>query len=119
MIIKTIKYTDYNDVERTEDFRFHLNKAELTEMEHSIKGGLSSYIKKLSAETDQKEIISIFKDIIQRSYGVKSDDGIAFIKNEEVLTKFMQSEAYSALFMELATDSEKAAEFFNGLMPKQ
>ena len=32
MLKKTITYTDYNDVNRTEDFYFNLNEAELTEM---------------------------------------------------------------------------------------
>lgn len=35
MLKKTIKYVDYNDEEREEDFYFNLTKAELTQMQLS------------------------------------------------------------------------------------
>lgn len=64
-------------------------------------------------------MIKMFKEIIDLSYGVKSTDGRRFIKNQEVLDDFRQTEAYSVLFMELATNSEAAAEFINGVVPKE
>lgn len=39
MYKKTITYTDYNGVERKEDFYFNLNRAELTKLELSKDGG--------------------------------------------------------------------------------
>ena len=36
MITKTIKYVDYNGVEREEKFLFNLTKAELMEMEYQM-----------------------------------------------------------------------------------
>ena len=38
MFKKTITYTDFNGNERTEDFYFHLSKAELAEMDLSKAG---------------------------------------------------------------------------------
>ena len=119
MLKKTITYTDYNGVERTEDFFFHLNEAEITEMEFSIRGGLTEMIKKIVAAQDTPTIIKVFKDLILRSYGEKSLDGKYFIKNEKITTEFSQTGAYSKLFMELATDDKAAAEFVNGIIPEE
>ena len=121
MFTKTIKYTDYNGVEREEKFLFNLSKAELTEMELGTTGGLSETIKKIIETQDTPSIIKIFKDLILKSYGEKSSDGKRFIKVDDngkpLSIGFSQTEAYSQLFMELATDDEKAAEFVNGLIP--
>ena len=115
---KNIKYTDYNGVERNEDFYFNLSKAEITEMELSTAGGLAEMINKVVAAQDVPSIIKIFKELILKAYGEKSPDGKRFIKSEELSRNFSQTEAYSNLFMELATDAEKAAEFVNGIVPK-
>jgi hypothetical protein len=117
MIKKTISYTDYNGVERKEDFYFNLTKAEIMEMEMSTKGGLAEMIQRIVAAQDQPAIIKIFKDLIVKAYGVKSPDGKRFIKNDEVVDEFVQTEAYSQLFMELATDADAAAKFVNGIVP--
>lgn len=117
MIKKTITYTDYDGVERTEDFYFNLSKAEIAEMELSTAGGLDKTINRIIAEQDGARIIALFKDLVLRSYGKKSDDGRRFIKNQELRDDFSQTEAYSELFMELATDSEAAAAFVNGIVP--
>lgn len=117
MIAKTITYTDYNDVERTEKFYFNLSKAEVMEMEMSTSGGLAEMIQRVVAAQDQPAIIKIFKDLILKAYGVKSPDGRKFIKSEELSLDFAQTEAYSQLFMELATDADKASEFVNGIVP--
>ena len=118
MLIKPITYIDYNGKERTEQFCFNLTKAEITEMELGINGGLSEKIKRIIESEDQASIVELFKDLILKSYGEKSLDGKKFIKSKELSDGFAQTEAYSDLFMELATDSEKAAEFANGIIPK-
>lgn len=117
MFKKTITYTDYNGVERTEDFYFNLTRAEVTEMELSTTGGLTTMIEKIVAEQDSKAIVETFKKIILAAYGEKSADGRRFIKNDEVRDSFAQTEAYSDLFMELASDADAAAEFINGVAP--
>lgn len=118
MLVKTITYTDYNGVERTEDFRFNLTEAEITEMELSTTGGLADMISKVVAANDTPSIIKIFKDLLLKAYGEKSPDGKRFIKSEELATAFSQTEAYSILFMELATNANAAAEFVNGIIPE-
>lgn len=118
MLKKTISYIDYDGNAREEDFYFNLNKAELAEMELSENGGLQKLLKKIIAEQDNSKIVSYFKEIILRSYGEKSLDGRRFIKNADLREAFEQTEAYSNLFMELASDSEKAAAFVEGIIPK-
>lgn len=118
MLKKTIKYQDYNGTERTEDFYFNLSKAEIMEMEMSTAGGLSEMIQNIVKTQDAPSIIKIFKDLILKAYGEKSPDGKRFIKSEELSAAFSQTEAYSQLFMELATDADAAAAFVNGIIPK-
>jgi hypothetical protein len=118
MLKKTIKYTDYNDQERDEDFYFNLSKAELTEMEMSHDGGLSGMIDRIVKAQDGKKIIEVFKELVLKSYGVKSDDGRRFIKNAEIRDSFAQTEAFSELFMELATDANAASAFISGIAPQ-
>ena len=118
MLKKTITYTDYDGVERTEDFFFNLSKAEVAEMEMSNHGGMERVISQIAMTQDRKRLIDLFKDIILRSYGEKSPDGRRFIKSKELSEAFSQTEAYSELFMQLATDSDMASKFINGIMPK-
>ena len=117
MIKKTMTYTDYNGVERTEDLYFNLTKAEVMEMEMSTKGGLAEMIQRIIAAQDAPAIIKVFKDLIRKAYGVKSADGKRFIKSEELWAEFEQTEAYSMLFMELATDADAASKFINAIVP--
>lgn len=119
MLKKTIAWTDFDGNERTETFYFNLTPAEVTEMELSTKGGLAAMIEKIVAEEDNVRIIGMFKDIIGKSYGQKSQDGKFFVKNSENREAFMQTGAYSVLFMELATDADAAAAFIEGIVPKK
>ena len=118
MYNKTVTYKDYKGNTRTEDFYFNLNKAELVELELSTKGGLTVTMDRIIAAQDNPTLFKIFKDLVSKSYGVLSDDGRKFIKNQEVLDDFMQTEAYSIIFSELATNAEAAAEFFNNVIPQ-
>lgn len=118
MLKKTITYTDYNGHQRTEDFYFNLNKAELVELELSASGGLTVMMDRIIAAEDNPTLFKIFKDLVLKAYGIKSDDGRKFIKNQEVRDDFAQTEAYSVLVMELVSDAEKAAEFFNAIIPQ-
>lgn len=118
MLKKTITYTDYNGLERTEDFYFNFSVAELMEMELSMDGGMIEYFNKIVAAKDAPTLIRTFKDFVLKAYGEKSSDGKRFMKSKEISEAFAQTEAYSNIFMELAFDSEKAAEFFNGVIPQ-
>ena len=122
MIKKTITYTDFNGTTRTETFCFHLSQAETIEFECSESGGITKLIEKIIATQDNVKLVDIFKDLIRRSYGEISPDGRRFCKTDDngrpLFQQFEETEAYSILFMELATDDKKAAEFIKGIIPE-
>ena len=117
MYKKTIKYTDFNDVEKTRDHYFNLTEAEVTEMECSVNGGYTELLNRIIAAENPTELIAVFKELILKSYGERSLDGETFVKNDEVRAKFVNSAAYSALFMELAFDAKAASDFSLGILP--
>lgn len=119
MLKKTIKYNDFNGNEREEDFYFNLMQSEIAELELSTVGGFTESIQKIIQTQDGPEIIKQFKKIILKSYGEKSADGKRFIKSDELSEAFSQTNAYSELFMELATDDEAASAFINGIVPDE
>lgn len=117
MLKKTIKYVDYNDVEREEDFYFNFSKAELIRMQNTTEGGLKEKLEKIIKEKNVVEIYREFEKIIFDSYGKRSEDGRRFIKSEEISNEFKQTEAYSVLLMEMIENPGYAAEFINSLLP--
>lgn len=118
MIKWPITYTDYNGDEHTEDFYFNLNKAEVMEMDLRANGAYAAYLQQIVDQRDGKLLADEFKNIILRSYGEKSADGRRFVKSQELVDAFVQSEAYSELYMQLATDTEACEKFIQGVMPK-
>ena len=117
MFKKTITYTDYDGNERTEDFRFNLSKADYVMFENSVIGGMSKEIERAMAMQNGPRILEIFKDLVDRSYGVKTADGRRFMKSPELLQEFRETEAYVNLFMELVTDPEAGKAFLRGVSP--
>lgn len=115
---ETIEYVDFDGNKRKEDFYFNFTKAELMEMQMSEDGGLDKYINTIVSSQDGKKILSMFKEIVIKAYGVKSADGRRFIKNDEVRAEFVETEAYSELFTKLAMDDKAASAFVNGVVPK-
>lgn len=121
MIKWPITYTDFEGNEETEEFRFHLSKSELLEMNLSQSGGMDKMLQRIINTKDTQKIVEVFKDIILRSYGELSDDGRRFVKVKDghrLSDDFAQTPAYDELFMELASDEKKAADFINGIIPK-
>lgn len=119
MFKKTIEYVDFNGESRKEDFYFNLTKAEIMEMELGKSGGMTGYIEKITNAQSGPEIVNLFKELILKSYGEKDPEGKRFIKNDAIREAFAQTEAYSELFMELATDADAAAEFVNSIVPAE
>lgn len=117
MLKKTVTYTDYNGVERTETFYFHYNEAEILDMEMSTEGGFAERIQKIIDAKDQVSLMQVIKKFVIDAYGVKSEDGKRFIKNDAVRTEFLESPAYSQIWMELVMDDEIAADFINNVIP--
>jgi len=126
MLKKTITYNDFNGNKVTEDFYFNLTKAEVAEMEVSastldpdgkVSGGMQKLLTDVVSSGSGERIINIFKEILSRSYGVKSEDGKRFIKSPELYKEFSESAAYSDFFVELLTEPDAAAKFITSIMP--
>lgn len=117
MLKKTINYTDFDGNERTEDFYFNLTKADLMELELSREGGMQKTIDRIIASQSVPQIVEIFKDLVLKAYGEKSADGRRFMKTPEITQAFKETQAYSDIFMELATDDKAAAAFIQGIIP--
>lgn len=118
MVKKTITYEDFDGNTRTEDFYFNLSKNELIDMNYSKKGGLDKIIEKMIKTKDAPGMILLVKDLVRKSYGVKSEDGREFMKSKKIRKAFEQTNAYSELFMSLAANEEEALAFIKGIMPK-
>lgn len=119
MYKKTIKFEDYNGNEREEDFFFNLSESEVTKLELRTPGGLTEMMQNIVKKQDSQKIIDTFEDLIRQSYGEKSNDGREFRKSAEISDRFMHTEAYDKLFMELCTNSKAASEFFNNIIPQK
>ena len=121
MFAKKIKYEDFNGTPREETFYFNLTEAELIEMESSVDGGLAEYGRRIIECQNVPELMELFKKLILISYGEKSPDGRRFIKEDPVRGKlsleFMQTNAFSELYMEFINNPDSGAEFFNNVIP--
>lgn len=120
MIVYTETYTDYDGNQRTEDFRFHFNQAELMEMEMTTEGGFSARVQRIINANSQTELFQVMKTFILDAYGVKSEDGRRFKKNADLRQEFLESPVYSKIFMRLTTGknaAEEASKFINGVTP--
>lgn len=117
MIKKIVKGTDFNGNEYEEEYWFHLTKGDLIDWAAN-DGGLIDRIMSISNETDPMKIIPMMKEIIIRSYGVKTPDGKGFVKDPETVKNFQYTDAFSELYTELSTSADAASEFVNGVLPK-
>lgn len=118
MLKKTITYTDYNGLERTEDFYFNLTKSELIKTEMTTDGGYGELLSRIGKAKNAPEIMRQFERLIKMSYGERSDDGRRFIKSKEISDAFAQTPAYDTLFCELCTDADAAVKFANAIIPE-
>lgn len=117
MLKKQITYTDFNGDKQTETFYFHLSKADLIQMEVSRKGGMEKWLERIVEANDGAAILNEVRGLILMAYGKKTEDGRGFIKNQATREEFESSEAFSTLLMEVCTDADKLADFFNGIIP--
>ena len=113
------KFTDYDNNEREEDFYFNFTEAELTHMQLEKIGGLAAMLQKIIATKDVPKLMNLYEQILQKSYGEKTPDGRGFHKSKELTQNFMETEAYSQIYMRLATDTKAAQDFINHVIPKK
>lgn len=118
MLKRDITFENFDGEKVTETFYFNLTKTELLEIQLDFEGGMEEVVRRIIAAEDVKSLVGLFKQIVLAAYGIRSEDGKRFIKNEQLREEFTQTPAYDALFMELATDEGAAATFVTGIVPK-
>lgn len=118
MLKKTITYTDYDGMERTEDFWFNLSKTELTKLDAELPGGVLGVLRKIIDKKDRKALVDFIETLILRSYGEKTLDGKRFVKTLDMAEEFMQTPAYDELFMSILSDTDSQTSFINGVIPQ-
>lgn len=118
MLRKEITFTDYNGVEKTMPFYFNINKTEMVDMEIRTPQGYEQKVRSLLKENDRVKIYDFFKNFIKMTYGVKSEDGSAFVKNDKVFEEFTYSPAYDQLILDFLNDPDSITAFIEGVMPK-
>lgn len=113
----TKTYIDFDGNERKEDFYFNLTKAELTDMDLEISGGMTGMLQRIIDANDVSALAREFKAFIHKSYGIKTPDGRSFIKTKEALDSFVSTQAYSDIYMKLVEDDEYAINFIKAVIP--
>lgn len=120
MLSQTVIYQDFNDNTQTDTLYFHLSEMEWLDLDmNAHEGKFKDVVEKAVRENDAKTMFNLFKQLVDKSYGRKSEDGRRFLKNADLLEEFKDSEAYNSFFVDLMSDINKAAAFFNGLMPNK
>lgn len=142
MLKKTIKYVDYNGVERTENLYFHVSKAsvltasndvygeimkaanELQDRAKLLEGMEVSEINEENAFDPNNQVIAesirmvarLLDRLVDLSYGKRSEDGLKFVKSKEVLDEFKSSMVYDAFIEQMLANQEEMIEFINKLV---
>lgn len=117
MLAKKISYTDFDGNPRNETFYFNINEAEAIELELEENGGLITMLMRMIETQDTPQLFKLFKKLICLSVGEKSNDGKYLMKGPEVYQKFLSTNAYNELFMEITKSPEVAAEFVKAIVP--
>jgi len=121
MLKRTIgPYKDFDGETRSSDWYFDISQPELIELEVEFDAGFEGMIQKIIDTKDRKSLVAIFKQIVLMGVGEQiQDQGVLrFVKSDAIRERFSQTMAYNVLFMELATNEEKAAEFMKGVLPE-
>lgn len=119
MLKRDITYENFDGETVTETFYFNLMQTEIVKLQVEYDGGMREMLQRIIKSENMEAIIREFQKIVLLAYGQRSEDGKRFIKSAQLREEFSQTAAYDALFMELATDDGKAAEFIAGVIPKQ
>lgn len=113
MLKQQVKYEDFDGNTQTETLYFNLNRMELISFQKRYGSeNMENYINKLIEEKQIEPMYDLLNDFVLTAYGVKSEDGKRFIKNDQIREEFKQSLAYESLIEDFHDDSRKVLENF-------
>lgn len=128
MITKTIAYTDFNGNPRKETVYFNLTQFEATEIAMEMPDGIVEEIKDgdntttalhLVEKLGNKGVVDFIKNIVLKSYGIKSQDGRRIIKSDDISKEFAETPMFSQLMMDLMTNEQAASDFITAVIPPE
>lgn len=117
MFKDTISYVDFNGNAQSQDVYFNLSKNELMEIQFSIDEGYDVYLTKALEGGNKAKLYSAMVHLIDKAYGIKSEDGQRFIKSPELIAEFKETPIYDVLMTKILTDDNYFNTFVTGMMP--
>lgn len=113
MLKQKVKYEDFDGNIQDETLYFNLSRMELIALQGRYgKEDMAKYIEKLIEDKNLEKMYELLNDIVLTAYGVRSEDGKRFIKNEQIREEFVQSLAYEALIEDFHDETRKVLENF-------
>lgn len=113
MLKQKVQYEDFDGATQVEYLYFNLNRIELIALQFRYgKEDMAAYIDKLVEDKNIEKVYEILNDIVLSAYGLRSEDGKRFIKNETLREEFKQSLAYEALIEDFHDETRKVLESF-------
>lgn len=113
MLKQKVKYEDFDGNIQDETLYFNLSRMELVALQGRYgKEDMAKYIEKLIEDKNLEKMYELLNDIVLTAYGVRSEDGKRFIKNEQIREEFVQSLAYEALIEDFHDETRKVLENF-------
>lgn len=113
MLKQKVKYEDFDENIQDETLYFNLSRMELVALQGRYgKEDMAKYIEKLIEDKNLEKMYELLNDIVLTAYGVRSEDGKRFIKNEQIREEFVQSLAYEALIEDFHDETRKVLENF-------
>lgn len=115
---ETFEYEDFNGHKRTAEMYFNLTDIEVVDFSGRNPSQVTEDMETMVNTENIRGILAFIRDLINWSYGVKSEDGITFEKSPEITRKFVQSAYYSDwLFSLFENDAAKGIAFVKGVLP--
>ena len=116
MLKKHVKYQGFDGEIIEEDLYFNLTRMDAIELSARYESkDLAAYMDEIVKNKDIVSLYRVLKDIVLLAYGVKSEDGKRFIKNETVKTDFEESLAFAQLIEDLHETESALSEFVTGI----
>ena len=116
MLKKHVKYQGFDGEIIEEDLYFNLTRMDAIELSARYESkDLAAYMDEIVNKKDIVSLYRVLKDIVLLAYGVKSEDGKRFIKNETVKKEFEESLAFAQLIEDLHETESALSEFVTGI----
>ena len=116
MLKQRVKYEGFDGELIEEDLYFNLTRMDLIELNDRYESkDMAAYMDKIVKEKNIKELYKVLKDIVLMAYGVKSEDGKRFIKNQTVKDEFAESLAFSQLIEDFHETDTAMSDFITGI----